>query len=196
MIHRGGGPFGAGRLQSEEEILSLEQSLLNMVDVIKRDSETSDPVTAATSATAVRGADPFAEPKKSLPPLSKPAATTPPAVTQPVQQPPRAATPPVPMMMQPPVAPPAAPVAAPAPPANGPEVIPIAVGLDRFLAAPEKASLMEMTGLRDGLIECLSLLQKNIQTRMMAGEILTAPGVPSGISIYTWFILLIYYWFL
>jgi hypothetical protein len=189
--HRGGGPFGAGRLQTPEEILELERTMLEMVEVIRYDTEINSNAVASTTATTTTApapqkqiVQPVAEPMKPLPPLSQSMVSPPPVATT-TRPPVSAVAPPTPLT---PLAPPAnkqqiqqQPAAAPATPVteSSQEVIPIAVGLDRFLAAPEKASLMEMQGLRDGLIECLSLLQKNIQSRIAAGETVPMPGMPA-----------------
>lgn len=184
MNNRGGGPFGAGRLQTQAEILELEQSLLKMVDVIRHDTETNfntAPVAATTSATQ-KNNDRFAEPKKPLPQLSKPVASAPVAAPRQAAAAPalvkQVVAQPKPVMQSPPVTPSLSTAVAPI--EEGP--IPIALGLDRFLAAPESASVMEMEGLRDGLIECLSLLQRNIRERVFAGESVQTPPNAAPVS--------------
>ena len=134
--HRGGGPFGAGRLQSVKEIANLEIALLDTADMLSR-------VDGVAAAAPVRQAP--------VAPIVAPVAVkaVPAAVPVPAPAPVRSAAP-APVAPVVPVAPiAAAPVHTPAPAARS--VAPVAIqeegapvtiaqGLDQFLLAPKLSS--------------------------------------------------------
>lgn len=156
--HRGGGPFGAGRLQGADLEL-LESSLRSAVQVLREDAQLAEPVVeVATTKTVAR--DPLPAIKlptatqSQAPPLQKsvpvaPKAVVPPpvAVAQPQQvAPPRQAVAPPPQTML---------VDEDAP-------MPIAMGIDRFLQNPKGSSYEELCGLRDAVIQVLAMIQGEI----------------------------------
>ena len=134
--HRGGGPFGAGRLQSVKDIANLEINLLDTVKMLTA----ADGVVASTKV-------PVAAPVKQAPVAVKQVP-----VQAPAPVPVRAAAPapaPVPVRAPAPV-PVAAPVAVAAPvqtrmqaPMEEDDSAPktIAQGLDQFLLAPNRRSV-------------------------------------------------------
>ena len=134
--HRGGGPFGAGRLQSVKDIANLEINLLDTVKMLTA----ADGVVASTKV-------PVAAPVKQAPVAVKQVPAQAPAPV-----PVRAAAPapaPVPVRAPAPV-PVAAPVAVAAPvqtrmqaPMEEDDSAPktIAQGLDQFLLAPNRRSV-------------------------------------------------------
>jgi hypothetical protein len=163
--HRGGGPFGAGRLQGEEA-KDLADALRDAEAMLKKDF------------------DDFA----ALKPAAKPVAVTPPPVAKDVgaKQP----APPAPATLKPepkvavkvptmPATVPQASKPAPAPAAVGPVVKTIAQGLDAFLLDPSKIGTQDLEGLRDGIIQCLGLIQNEVVARQR-GSISPAPASPAA----------------
>jgi hypothetical protein len=66
---------------------------------------------------------------------------------------------------------------APSSPAS-PTEVPISAGLEQFLQSPQYLSVQELNGLRDGLIQCLSMIQMEIIKRP-ADAPTNIPAVPS-----------------
>eukprot|EP00981_Chlorochromonas_danica_P009347 scaffold2636_cov176-Ochromonas_danica.AAC.1 len=163
--HRGGGPFGAGRLEGDD-VETLENALRDAVQVLRQDSEKA--VTEISGDSSSRKEEntvlpplPSSSPsttKKNIPPPSSAAsASTPLAASQA-----RASS--IPQHST-----------VPAPERASPEGgVPIALGLDRFLQSPETASFEELDALRDGLIRVLGLIQDRL-----ANIPSVAPTVPS-----------------
>ena len=145
--HRGGGPFGAGRLNSEAELISLEESLRKTVSVLHNmDSNVAVAAPAPVPAPVARTALPPLPqiPQKPAPAPAPVAAPLPAPVQQQQQMP-------------------------PAPPADADAPVPIAMGLDQFLQAPRERSNEELNALRDGLIQVLSMIQSELSSRPAAG---------------------------
>ena len=164
--HRGGGPFGMGRVP-EEEMGPMEAALRAASAMLEKDT------------LAAYG------PEGSAVPPVKAAAVAPPPRAAPAPAP---APAPVRAALSAPPAP--APASAPAPapalrkipqetssassaPAATGENVPIAVGLDQFLSEPKKMDVEELSALRDGLIQVLG---------MLAGEIASRPPAPVGVA--------------
>lgn len=145
--HRGGGPFGAGRLSNIADVNKLEDLLQRTMGMLCK----ADMVTGAVSApvkTTVAAVQEKIPVKVAPQPVKgyQPAVT---AVQPPVQKP-------VPDKV----------VQASAPaPSQDDAPLTIAQGLDSFLLAPNQSSFEELSGLRDGLIQCLYMVQQELGTR-------------------------------
>ena len=165
--HRGGGPFGKGRLSDPEQVKELEENLLNVLSMINKVDGSG--IISTPTATPAAPASTQAVPKASLMTTPDPAAAlfddTPPPKQQQQQSVPEDivtdVTPrppaPVPVSVQTPVT-----QTPPAPPANSQQPKTIAGGLDDFLRAPQELSPEQLEGLRDGLIQCLGMIQQQI----------------------------------
>lgn len=149
--HRGGGPFGSGRVP-EEEVDALENALLGAVAMLEKDTRTAYGAKGATQAnTAQQSVMPVPiEPMRASKPVSRPAV---PAQSVEARQ-----------SSPPPAAAPLAPTRA----ASSNENVPIAVGLDQFLSKPKEMSTVELSALRDGLIQVLGMLTVEIAGRPAA----------------------------
>jgi hypothetical protein len=159
--HRGGGPFGTGRVP-EEEIGAMEAALTAARAMLEKD-------TLAAYGPAGSAA-PVAPPPRAAPvpvPVAAPAPVKAAFIAPPVQAP---APAPAPAPRKIPQAASGL-AAAAASPAAAAENVPIAVGLDQFLSEPKKMDVEELSALRDGLIQVLG---------MLAGEIASRPPAPVG----------------
>jgi hypothetical protein len=145
--HRGGGPFGAGRLNTEAELISLEENLRKTVAVL-HNLDSNAAVAAPAPAPAPVGRTPL--PPLPQIPQNPVAAARPPAPVQQQQQ----------QQQQ---------QQMPAPPADAGASVPIAMGLDQFLQAPRERSNEELNALRDGLIQVLAMIQSELAGRPAAG---------------------------
>ena len=157
--HRGGGPFGVGRLRTGAEVSSLESSLRETVSVLR--SLDSNNAAAAAAAVPVRSPVPVAKPVPVISQIQAPPAPTPSLPPVPKVQ----ATPQLPVAVQQQRAQmPAAPLATVAD-ASAP--VPIALGLDQFLQAPVAKTDEELGALRDGLIQVLAMIQSELAGRSL-----------------------------
>ena len=183
--HRGGGPFGIGRLAGNE-VNSLENNLRNVYAMLVNDMA----ITKEEGKIIGKESKTRAEDDEPLPDLKKAAAPQPPsapvAKVEPKTAPVAKATP------QPPVAVQQKPVPAPAPAKTAPvpaqslapvqsnselTQVPISAGLESFLQSPQYLSIQELNGLRDGLIQCLSMIQMEILKRPLDAPT-NVPAVP------------------
>lgn len=157
--HRGGGPFGVGRLQGADLEL-LESSLRSAVQVLREDSQRAQPVVEVTTAKTVA--------RDPLPPIKPPVAA---AVTQ-VQK----SAPVAPKEVVPPPPPPTRVAVqqqqvAQSMQADEDTTMPIALGINRFLQNPKGSNYEELCGLRDAVIQVLAMIQ---------GEIANSAPIPSA----------------
>eukprot|EP01038_Epipyxis_sp_PR26KG_P007791 gene7791-10585_t len=184
--HRGGGPFGSGRLEGGE-VEDLEQSLRSAYDLLKKDSSESTVVKVTTSSK------PITEEKTKLPPIKSVEVdvTPPPLQKQPVSTPAKPIridtvlltdevkpTPSKPTISDKPTPIPVTvdtknEVAAPK--------VPLAVGLDKFLASPSSTDLSELRALQSALIRCLSFIQDQIDDKesSSSGQLSSQPTTSS-----------------
>lgn len=170
--HRGGGPFGSGRLEGKEAE-ELGTSLKAALAMLQKDASSSESTTApAPSKSSVEMASSPATTSRSIAPSPVAAGNTKPTPSTTPQVPPLKAAVAAPTPMPAPVAekPKAAKSmvsasegAAAAP--GGMKVVTIAEGLDSFLLAPKEVSTEDLKGLRDGIIHCLGLIQAEILSR-------------------------------
>lgn len=166
--HRGGGPFGAGRLRGDEAA-ELVEALAKAQDMLVADSRSgagaaqeskvaAAPVKAAIVPVPKKAAAPVppAAPAvvKAVAPAPAPAKSASPAPTKPAPVAPAAVAPAQQSGSQP-----------------APEVVvvTIAQGLDSFLLEPKKIATADLLGLRDGIIQCLGLIQTEIMSRPASG---------------------------
>ena len=180
MTHRGGGPFGAGRV-GDDKLEQLEASLRAAVLMLEKD--TADAFGGQGAEAAVGGAvkeapvqvQPQMQQKQQQQQMQMQKAKSPPQQTEkPAQRyvsPAAAAPAPAPAPARPP-----APAPAPAP--SGSDSVPIAVGLDSFLSDPQGLGVAELSGLRDGLIQVLGLLAAEIASRPVLSAV--APASAQG----------------
>ena len=176
--HRGGGPFGLGRLQGEEIkdlhnklgeiVVALEtDSIQNSVEIKQVNSpkavvvptpQVTDKVTETEAVVVTKS---VAKPTNFASPLPKAAPT-------------KSSTP----------LPKAAPTKSSTPSQDVPKVdndlafsnqfeaktvnVPIALGLDKFLQTPRALDIDELSALRDGLIQCLAIVQGEVSARAAA----------------------------
>ena len=188
--HRGGGPFGIGRLAGGE-VNSLEKNLRNVYAMLEND------MAITKKEGKIIGEDRSktrAEDDEALPDLKKAAAAPQPPVVVQKTAPVAKATPlpPVAVQQKPASVPVPAPAPAPAPAKTAPapaqllapvqsnsEVtqVPISAGLESFLQSPQYLSIQELSGLRDGLIQCLSMIQMEISKRPLDAPT-NVPAVP------------------
>lgn len=159
--HRGGGPFGKGRLSNIEQVQELEENLLNVLSMIKK-----------VDGSGITSGTPITAPKASLMEASPPEAALFDDTSTHKQQllsqklvtniTPRPSVPaPVPVGAQTPH-----PIAQ-APPGNSHQPKNIAGGLDDFLRSPQELSPQQLENLRDGLIQCLGMVQQQIASNLM-----------------------------
>jgi len=164
VMHRGGGPFGAGRLVANEAH-QLSAALHAAYDLLKRDAgsavavQTELPVSKSLEevvelpilkGVAVKS---DAIPQKvndRVPPVvqvehSQTASSTKTSAARPQQVRPAAIIPSPDHSEQ-----------------SSVESKPIALGLDSFLQNPRSMDLNELNALRDGLIQCLSMVQSAV----------------------------------
>ena len=159
--HRGGGPFGVGRLRTGAEVSSLEGSLRETVSVLRSLDSSNAAVAVAKPTPVVSQAQAPSAPA----PVPKVQTTTPPPVAVQQQQQQRTQMP-------------AAPLATVAD-ASAP--VPIALGLDQFLQAPVAKSDEELGALRDGLIQVLAMIQSELAGRSLpSGSSSQASQVPDA----------------
>ena len=141
--HRGGGPFGVGRLAGSEAV-ELESALLEVSELLKKDSQEAVPVKIATTSPGGRR-EPTALPPL---PLSKSSSVNDVAVKNINNKQVEKITvsekkqKPVPSIPPPPVATPPAPVTG---------SVPISLGLDQFLQNPQQLQ----TQVRNDMIDLL-----------------------------------------
>jgi hypothetical protein len=143
--HRGGGPFGAGRLSSIADVNKLEDLLQRTMGMLCKADMVTGTVSAPVKTTVAAVQEKI--PVKVAPQQVKGYQ---PAVT--------AVQPPAPVPVKVVQAPASAPSQDDAP-------LTIAQGLDSFLLAPNQSSFEELSGLRDGLIQCLYMVQQELGTR-------------------------------
>eukprot|EP00596_Hydrurales_sp_CCMP1899_P010102 CAMPEP_0119040028 /NCGR_PEP_ID=MMETSP1177-20130426/9826_1 /TAXON_ID=2985 /ORGANISM="Ochromonas sp, Strain CCMP1899" /LENGTH=581 /DNA_ID=CAMNT_0007004675 /DNA_START=74 /DNA_END=1817 /DNA_ORIENTATION=- len=146
--HRGGGPFGAGRLRTLKDVNQLEDLLTKTMGMLCKADMMPGTVSAPAKPTVVAVKEQI--PAKVAPP---PPVKVVPAPVAKVVQPPLKVAAPVEAVQ-------AAPVST-----EDEAPLTIAQGLDTFLQAPNKSSYEELSGLRDGLIQCLYLVQTELGTR-------------------------------
>lgn len=169
--HRGGGPFGSGRLVGSE-VNALEKNLRSVYSMLENDIVTTKKeakiIGRETKITAADESEP-------LPDLKKAAAASQPPQVQARPEKPKVETP----IAKAPIVPPKPTIAAPKPTIAAPEPVqavastqdlgpvevPISKGLENFLQSPQYLSIQELNGLRDGLIQCLSMIQMEIMKR-------------------------------
>eukprot|EP01036_Dinobryon_divergens_P029337 gene29337-38416_t len=172
--HRGGGRFGMGRLEGAERE-ELAAALRAAARTLEKDSSLAEPV-------KVQPKKQIREEQKSLPKIPVPSAVlpSPPAArAAPVPAAPAPAAAAVaPAAANPASAPPATSLSFPPPAANEP--IPIAFGLDKFLQDPKKFDLEELSALRDGIIQCLGLIQSELTAAA------SRPPSPPALPTPTW----------
>jgi len=168
--HRGGGPFGVGRLAGGE-VNSLEKNLRNVYAMLENDmaiTKKEGKIIGQESKTRAEEDEPLPDLKKAAAPQ---APSAPVAKVEPKTAPVAKITPQPPAAVQQKQA--AVPVQAPtpvqllAPVQTNSEVseVPISAGLENFLQSPQYLSIQELNGLRDGLIQCLSMIQMEITKR-------------------------------
>ncbi len=178
--HRGGGPFGLGRLQGEE-IKDLHKKLSQIVVTLENDSIQNS--VQQSQVNYPRG-NVVAVPQ--VPDIITPTEAVI-MVTETVSRPTNFASPlpkaevkstnyasPLPK----PVA--KAPISAPQDSAVDSDLafsnqfpaktvnVPIALGLDKFLQTPRALDIDELSALRDGLIQCLAIVQGEVSARAAA----------------------------
>jgi len=187
VSHRGGGGFGKGRLTGVKAT-DLEEKLVKAVQMIKSKdagitstaadgaAATATTATATSTATRVSRPEPVPNPKFSSEPMTTAAPVRTPAVV--------ATTPELSNVV---------PLEATTVPQQGL----IAKGLNDFLRDPAQLSGQQLASLRDGLIQCLSMVSQEIAASsdrdnsggvtdqvlpsqpQQAGEYLTEP-IPAG----------------
>ena len=155
-VCRGGGPYGAGRLKDPKEILAMEKALLQTVSILKKDAQTnlasgskfvttaSKPVVPVSSSSAVSPNKPASvsvsvianKPIQSKPNVPVPAVT---AVVAKVSTPNVRPPPPPRTAVIPPPPPP--PPSLSTTESDIAVAMPIALGLDAFLAKPSQTSI-------------------------------------------------------
>jgi hypothetical protein len=156
--HRGGGPFGAGRLDGADLEL-LMSSLRSAVEVLREDSRQAQPVVEVAAPKTVA--------RDPLPAIKPPtAAATPAQIQKSVPVAPKAEVPPlVGAMKQQTIVPPPRQAAMPPPPSmevDEDAPMPIAMGIDRFLQNPKGSNYEDLCGLRDAVIQVLAMIQGEI----------------------------------
>ncbi len=164
--HRGGGPFGLGRLQGEE-IKDLHNKLGEIVVALETDSiQNSVEIKQVNIPKAVVATTP------QVPDIVTETEAV--VVTKAVTKPTNFASP----------LPKAAPTKSSIPSQDVPKVdndlafsnqfeaktvnVPIALGLDKFLQTPRALDIDELSALRDGLIQCLAIVQGEVSARAAA----------------------------
>jgi len=175
--HRGGGPFGRGRISEASAVIEFEENLLQALNmIISQDSGKSIQTIQATAPSA-----------PSTPAPSTPAPVPAPVPVPVVQEEVIAKSKPEPVAAAvnnaPPVSSPApaqpvpvaSQVAQTSPNTSGESSKTIAGGLDDFLRAPEELSLEQLNGLQAGIIQCLSMISQEIQQRPLNSSLYSAP---------------------
>ena len=185
--HRGGGPFGVGRLAGGE-VNSLEKNLRNVYAMLENDmaiTKKEGKIIGNESKTRVEDDEPLPDLKKAAAPPSAPVAKVEPKAAPVAKATPQ---PPVAVQQKPasiPVPAPASAKTAPVPAQSLAPVqsnseltqVPISAGLESFLQSPQYLSIQELNGLRDGLIQCLSMVQMEITKRPLDAPT-NVPAVP------------------
>ena len=148
--HRGGGPFGSGRLRGSE-LREMKKNLVAAVQMLSKD---------ATVAPVERAVVPAAPVAKAPAPKAAPA---PDAMADIAKCPAMSDSSPLPVMndkreLEYPES------LRPSPAEEG-QPVPIALGLDKFLQAPRSLQTNELSALRDALIQCLAMVQTEVTTR-------------------------------
>jgi len=164
VMHRGGGPFGPGRLKGAE-LRELDESLRAAYVLLCADSAQAVPgvVVDEKSKAAIEAK----EKKESLPRLKKVAAVQSKKKEEEVADPIAPAV--------------AAPQSAPA--ASQPQQqVSIAQGLNEFLQQPGGKSMEELESLRDGLVQCLSMIDQTIMSGPAAAAAPNVNGNTNTIS--------------
>lgn len=167
--HRGGGPFGAGRLRGAEAG-ELASALREAADMLQRDFDDYGESAGATStiaAAAIEASAPSPKvPSPSSPTVPKAPAPEKVSAAQPLSQTRSAGEIAVPKVVE---------QSLPEE-VSEPVVMTIAQGLDAFLLDKERISTQDLLGLRDGVIQCLGLIQSEIMSR---SQLPAAPVTPS-----------------
>lgn len=166
--HRGGGPFGVGRLEGSDAE-DLEKALLEFYQMMQIDTEkvlegTKKETKMPTAEKTASVQEKTLKPSTLVANVAKPPAETPKPTVQSVK-PTKPVAPVVPVTSQevPVVEQPT--VKDVATPSEGPKVMSLAKGIDEFLTDSKSMSLGELSSLRDGVIQLLSLLQNTINDR-------------------------------
>jgi len=178
--HRGGGPFGIGRLVGSE-VNALENNLRAAYSMLENDMKKmkteGKPIVKEVKASAKDDSEPLPDLKKVVSSVSQsrqePETAAPKQIQQastiasikappaPIKAPPAPVK--VPVQSQAVSKPPPTPVQSI--PTESLVEVPISQGLQDFLTSPQSLSVIELNGLRDGLIQCLSMIQMEIMKR-------------------------------